>query len=428
MIKTYEEIEGQVKKVIDHSNDMDCKTERLMKDWKKAKGKFIEEFGGDLIIESPSIITVSKPDEDKILEFREYVDDISFITRNEELRVFLQTQGWTAFYNNRVRETWDKYGIKVSAGMKMTRALKLFILDKTELDKWQSKYSRIIQDVKIHGRLCLSVHPLDFLSISETTHNWRSCHSLDGEYRSGNLSYMLDEVTVVAYLKSEGQHKLRGFGPDVPWNSKKWRMLLYVNTDRDMIFSSKPYPFDNKALVSDAYALLEQTLKNTKWPLDYETMNPDEAMGYMQDHPESVQFNDCLCSITFDPRFKCANDKKAQDCKRITVGAPAYCLECEEEVIEFGEDYSCVECGDYITCESCGCHLYTDEAYELDDQTICPGCYDDSVVWCDRCGESHNRENPELVYNEAEDTWCCPDCYDDMMEEKAEEEMASDFE
>ena len=42
----------------------------------------------------------------------------------------------------------------------------------------------------MEGYLYLSIHPLDYLSISETNHGWRSCHALDGEYRNGNLSYL----------------------------------------------------------------------------------------------------------------------------------------------------------------------------------------------------------------------------------------------
>ena len=73
------------------------------------------------------------------------------------------------------------------------------------------------------------MHPLDYLSLSENTYNWRSCHSLDGEYRAGNLSYMMDKSTVICYLKSNDDVILSNFGPEVKWNSKKWRVLLYFS-------------------------------------------------------------------------------------------------------------------------------------------------------------------------------------------------------
>ena len=203
-----EEIKAQVKRIIDYSNNMDSKVDALIDKWEQNKSRLLKEFGGRLIIESPSIIVVDKSEEDKHLEYRKYVDDIAHSNTNEELRAFLDDQGRAAFYENKVKETWERFGIKVPKGMKITRALKLFVKDKEILDMLQTKYSKILQDVKVQGRLCLSIHPLDFLSMSETTHNWRSCHSLDGEYRAGKLSYMLDKSTVEVYVKSEGVHVL----------------------------------------------------------------------------------------------------------------------------------------------------------------------------------------------------------------------------
>ena len=91
--------------------------------------------------------------------------------------------------------------------MKLVRAFKFFETDKELLNEIQSVASMIIQEDKIEGTLCLSVHPLDFISSSENTHNWRSCHALDGEYRAGNLSYMLDKTTVMCYLNSIKEEK-----------------------------------------------------------------------------------------------------------------------------------------------------------------------------------------------------------------------------
>ena len=84
----------------------------------------------------------------------------------------------------------------------------------------------ILQEDKIEGTLCFSVHPLDFLSSSENTYNWRSCHSLDGEFCAGNLSYMADSATMICYLKSDKEEILPRFPEDIPWNNKKWRVFL----------------------------------------------------------------------------------------------------------------------------------------------------------------------------------------------------------
>lgn len=415
--KKYTAIAENVKCILDYSNDMDSKVDKLMFNWAHNKRTIIEKFGGSLIIEASNIMTIDKPDEDKILEYREFVHDISWIIGSEILKDFLLCQGWTTFYKNRVALSWEKDGVRVNAGMKISRALKLFIKDEEELDSWQTRYSRIIQSVKVSGKLCLSVHPLDFLSISETTHNWRSCHSLNGEFRAGNLSYMQDSSTIVAYLKSEKDCQLSAFPEKLEWNSKKWRMLFYINEDADLIFSSKPYPFDNANLVQSSYEMMQNIFKQDSWPSSYTTIDPDSAEKYISDCDGSVQFNDCLCSMSYNPRFKCANSS-IENCKPIVVGSVVSCLTCECGDIEFSADYNCVDCGDYAPCSCCGNHTYLDEAYMLEEEYVCPSCYDDAVVWCDNCGEAHNRENPEMYFNDEREVWICPSCYDVSIEEE----------
>lgn len=126
--------------------------------------------------------------------------------------------------------------------MKLVKAFKYFEENPRSLEDIQNYASRIIQEDKIEGTLCFSVHPLDFLSVSENTYNWRSCHALDGEYRAGNLSYMVDRSTFICYLRGAENQKLPHFPEDVLWNSKKWRMLLYMEDKRRGLMAGRQYP------------------------------------------------------------------------------------------------------------------------------------------------------------------------------------------
>jgi hypothetical protein len=117
---------------------------------------------------------------------------------------------------------------KVPKGMKLSKAFKYFVEDEGQLRIIQDVFSEMIQKNKVCGKLCISIHPLDYLSTSETTHNWRSCHALDGEYRAGGLAYMCDKTTVVCYIKSDEDAVLPRFPHHIKWNDKKWRMLLHM--------------------------------------------------------------------------------------------------------------------------------------------------------------------------------------------------------
>lgn len=91
------------------------------------------------------------------------------------------------FFDNRVLLPYPSFNIPL--GSKLSKSFKRFI-NSQEIVRWaQDTASRYMQENKIEGYLYLSIHPLDFLTISENNENWWSCQSLDGDYRSGNLSY-----------------------------------------------------------------------------------------------------------------------------------------------------------------------------------------------------------------------------------------------
>lgn len=106
------------------------------------------------------------------------------------------------------------------------------------------------------GKLCISIHPLDFLSSSENNYNWRSCHSLDGDFAVGNLSYLQDGCTAICYLKGADNVKLPNFPATVPWNDKKWRMLVHISKNKDFIFAGRQYPFFSEDALNKVKTLL----------------------------------------------------------------------------------------------------------------------------------------------------------------------------
>ena len=171
----------------------------------------------------------------------------SVFEEKQNLADFIEKQEDGFFQNLTVEDytAWD--GKVIRKGSKLVKSFRHFVKDNDRsLTDIQNEASRIIQEDKIEGTLCLSVHPLDFLSLSENTYNWRSCHSLDGEYRAGNLSYMMDKHTIICYLKGADNVNLQAFHPEVKWNSKKWRVLLYISEDWNMIFAGRQYPFESK--------------------------------------------------------------------------------------------------------------------------------------------------------------------------------------
>jgi len=247
------------------------KVDQLIDTWFQKKQSFLRVFNGP-IYEYPYPVTITLPDarkEEIYSEFRDSIKDLDI------LRFFYQVSTEEFFENRFAKDTdlftkpvyfddltgeeqkndLDMYTIPVNKGAKVLKTLNLFAknFDTTKMHKtireYQDLASTYIQKQKMTGTLCLSVHPLDFLSISENAENWRSCHALNGDYRSGNLEYMTNESTFIAYIKADEDKVLPRFPNWIPWNSKKWRTLMFLSNDYSILFAGRSYPFDNPELL-----------------------------------------------------------------------------------------------------------------------------------------------------------------------------------
>ena len=436
--------------------------------WADNKKHFIDAFGGELIYEYPEKVSFEIDEKTKDSRF----EDFCFLASQHgyyDLMYYLRAEK-EGFFANKVVEEYPVGSAVITKGTKLVRTFKHFIQDKKQLQKFQEEASRIIQENKIEGRLCFSVHPLDYLSISENTYNWRSCHALDGEYRAGNLSYMMDACTVVCYLKGEDNVKLPNFPDSVPWNSKKWRVLLYISKDWKMIFAGKQYPFSsdsgmqllldkclNKKMFNHPnnhpWDSVDKTAFWSKWNglnaikihqeiadnmyIDYDYDNVYVPLTnrliklntLVKDVKGSKHYNDVLKSSCYDPIYtyavgrlpwsSCEYYSYASDDSRFEVGAYTYCLRCgKEEVVDSASTMMCYDCelkygvsenDDFGFCAECGRRVEVDTAYYMDDELYCNECFQELTVACEYCGDRIWYRDAR--YNEKEDLYYCEHCY-----------------
>ena len=278
----YENIEKDVVKVIQYSQGIeDPKLGNLFTNWRENKKFFIERFGNKLIYTYPNKISVKLTPEEKNERLKSFIFQVKYIHFYSILGEFIEQQGSESFFENKVsQEAYATNGTLIKTGTKLIKAFKHYIDSPTKLREIQDEASRLIQEDRVEGYLCFSVHPLDYLSMSDNTYNWHSCHSLKGEFRAGNLSYMQDPCTIVCYLRSEiAENKIPNFPEDILWNSKKWRMVLYMSEDHRMIFAGRQYPFDSSALMDVVYnnpnKLTIKAMKEAKEERELETLNSE---------------------------------------------------------------------------------------------------------------------------------------------------------
>lgn len=225
--------------------DLNC--DALASQWYEAKKYFIKAFGGKPIVRFKEKIKIELSQQEQEERFQTFLSTLNNeINISDEFLDYL-TMNKKGFFINRTIEDYRPYNIH--SGSKLSRTFKYFLPDE-EITRWsQDLASRYMQENKIEGYLYLSVHPLDYLTMSETNEGWHSCHSLDGSYRGGNLNYMVDNTTIVAYLADEENKKLRAFeGSGLTWNSKKWRVLIHYNKENEAIYLNKQYPYSCNTL------------------------------------------------------------------------------------------------------------------------------------------------------------------------------------
>lgn len=465
----YEDIREQFKSVIRFSQNIpDPQVDYLFREWETNKEKFIKRFGG-LIYEWPEPIEFTLDDAQKRMRAMEFATTVSDTFNNPVLAEFID-ENLDGFFENKVVKTIPNS--EIPQGMKLLKAFKYFEPNKAALRNIQDIASQIIQENKIRGTLCFSVHPLDYLSSSENTYNWRSCHALDGEYRAGNLSYMVDNCTFMVYLKGADNQHLYGFG-SVEWNSKKWRMLIHASETDDIMFAGRQYPFSSKSGIDTVLNIYNNLMISEKlespfyhgsyhkygsWRADYiDSYVPFDATD-MEDvvhlsgkylvyanqlidlnrvvleGPNCLNYNDILKSTCYRYPYYAILDPYGYHSVEhllnhpVVVGDEVPCLHCTKELIHNTETMRCDDCelefgteenDVYSSCDCCGARIYVDDAICVGDDgdLICDSCFHTHAFVCDCCGGVYYEADKVFIPDKKdpnEGRWYCRGCYEDM--------------
>lgn len=137
-------------------------------------------------------------------------------------------------------------------------------------EKWRNKVSDININRDIKANLVFSIHPLDFISMSDNGCGWTSCMSWIGGgcYSSGVIEMMNSNMAILAYLEADSPFDIifdeESF--DIP--NKSWRCLFFVN--KYIMLGGKAYPYSNNDLIKVCLNELRKLAeKNLGWTYQY---------------------------------------------------------------------------------------------------------------------------------------------------------------
>ena len=465
--------------------------DQYLEEWAKSKTKLYHLLGDKLMVEIPYTFEVDKSMMRVKLEktfirnkalvgismkFQDYkispvYDEIANETSDIDIRkIFILIEVLT-FDSPSIRKSIEIYmndsigeygGIKLKLkngktlqipnNMKPIRALSKIINAfsacsstelKEEFELFRQAHSLWLNEKKLTGSLVISIHPLDFITMSDNDSGWQSCMNWreKGCYRIGTVEMMNSNNVVCTYFKSNSHSFF--FDPkdnSVFWNNKKWRQLFYVT--KDIICGGKSYPYTNKEMsLTILNKLRELAQANLHWgyafgPKPYRDMfsiNSLTAMNitrnnsnnnYSKDHriifDTKAMYNDILnCNM----EYVCVRNK-VKKTKIISVSGKSVCACCGERDFtsrnwdfdndffddddEDGEIYNnrfdetdrviCTTCYDNNSCPMCGNVVGASNIFNCPDmlgvqQDYCPKCKPYHVYTCPCCGDLFYKGN-----------------------------------
>jgi hypothetical protein len=154
----------------------------------------------------------------------------------------------------------DGTTFKVQHGTKVSKAIgkiaKAFEMPNEQFEAFRIACSQGMNQKEITGNLTLSIHPLDYMTMSDNSCCWSSCMSWieKGCYRQGTVEMMNSPMVIVAYITADD--KVLKISSNQEWNSKKWRELFIVTPD--IICNILGYPYRNANISQAAISLIKE--------------------------------------------------------------------------------------------------------------------------------------------------------------------------
>ena len=304
----------------------------------------------------------------------------------------------------------------IHAGMKTSRAVNKLCTylgyDKhPDYNKKFATYADSLSPLKIKRHTILSINPVDYLTMS-IGNSWTSCHSIDtvhrneGEYSSGTISYMLDNVSMVFYTVGAE------YEGDEYFHQKKLVRQVFCYGE-DKLVQSRLYPQRNDSGSREFYdeyrAIVQKIVSEifefpNLWTMKRGTdAIKDVVKSYGTQYEDYIYFDNCTLS----------RPKGTENENDITIGQSPICIECGYEH-NVQDSINCCS-GSGYTCANCGCHVSEDDACWIEGEPYCSDC----VTWCECCDNYDLNENTTWIESESRSVcdWCleryytrCPDC------------------
>lgn len=284
-----------------------------------------------------------------------------------------------------------------------------------EVEQLRITISQELNTKESHGTLCLSIHPMDYMTMSDNGCDWSSCmrwRDGGGEYHAGTLEMMTSPYVVVAYLESANPwYPLAFYSPDwrrTPWSNKKWRELFIVTPN--FMCGIKGYPYESETLDGAVMEILRgmQAAHGAKFTEVTEVMGtPPMVDNISIGFSTELMYNDTHYSAFTHYCYREGSEEefkaKATSFKKFIIhyGKGMHCIECGELRMGGGsereDNLCCNSCRNLVQCACCGEMFDADGMTEIGGEYYCEDCLSEHLVTSDITGEDFLTFGQEVV-------------------------------
>lgn len=408
--------------------------DHVLRIWAQNKAPFYHMFGDKLIVsrrvdyECPMNELREKCYAEADSEVVNFIHNLGMIMRSYDnvIGKALHDAGLYSyeFYNEGIWDMlidnkWPFCDVKVpmengkyfvlKTGMRVTRIYQKLaeIAGISGFEKVRELHAKISTSKIVHGNMYLSIHPLDYMTMSDNEDGWDSCMNWreNGDYRAGTVEMLNSPVVIEAYMASD-VNKMRIDGNE--WPSKIWRELYIVHPE--FISNIRSYPFINSGLSKFAVTWIKELAEQAgygKYQSDMMVYGDEESSSYFDDFDLRIESNNMYNDYCREDQFVYVapdfREKYRKDQFILNYSGPMSCMCCGEIMSSSLEETRAVMCGDcsdnseeYYVCDYCGTEMYSeDDVYYVDGTTLCHECYCDP----DTCGVGYDDEETHLISN-----------------------------
>lgn len=374
-----------------------------------------------------------------------YYNALYKVNRLEDIMALRELTTFESLHNNiytgdtfTITRSDDNQTLLVNKGAKISKLLgkltKFFELSETKYEEFRIAHSQFLNQDTIKGTLCLSIHPMDYVTMSDNDSGWDSCMSWqnEGDYRIGTVEMMNSPCVLIAYLRAKEDMEF-GWGDKLShWNNKKWRQLYIVT--KDLISDIRQYPWHNDELNGLCMKWIKDlATTNLGWEYsnlctyfnNFRDANYNNFCLELSDEPYSIDiYCDKMYNDVYSKDQKCFIGIDAPHEIEIDYSGYSECMNCGREINDISDTCMllCDDCSNAIRCSCCGDIIHDDDYYWIDDDTcLCYDCYTEKAGTCEDCGDAFYNEdlNEVRLYKDDKITWryvylcsCCKNDYE----------------